>query len=603
MVQRWFHAVVSAAVYASIDARGIRGDRERRNRVVGFVLRQHGAMPDFLRLPLLMLTLAFDLAGLPLFFGLFHRQSVGRRRVQMQLWRESPIGPFRDLMRFYDSLAILAWAERDLPGAPAAAPAVVEGRSGKTCRVAVLGSGPGGAITAALLAERGMDVVLVEEGRHYQLESCRPFSLEEMMQKYRNGGLTPALGSPKVAYVEGSCVGGGSEVNSGLYHRTPPDMLQRWRDEYGLDADEAGLLPHFEACEKDVSVGLSPGRLPEASLRLHRGAQKLGWSSQEVPRWFAYDGESGGVPTGSRQSMTRTFIRRFEDAGGLLLTGCRAGRIVREDGRFRVQMRGGSAAGEVMAENVFVSCGAVGTPALLQRSGIRGAIGRNLQMHPTVKIVAEFDEEVNSEGMGVPVHQVKEFAPDFSFGCSISSPPYLALALLDHPAELPRLAESWKRMAIYYAMIVPHGRGSVRSLPGFRDPLVRFGLAGEDLHTLATAMKRLSELLFAAGAVRLFPGVAGMGALNDPRDIARLPNVLPADRANLMTIHLFSSCPMGENPARCATDSFGRVRDVPGLHIADGSLLPTAPGVNPQGSIMAFARRNALAFAGSKASS
>src|SRR3954452_12452973 len=89
----------------------------------------------------------------------------------------------------------------------------------------VLGSGPGGSLTACLLAEAGREVLLVEEGPFLPLESCPPFSREEMTQKYRNGGLTVALGSPKVAYVEGRCVGGGSEINSGLYHRPPPEIL------------------------------------------------------------------------------------------------------------------------------------------------------------------------------------------------------------------------------------------------------------------------------------------------------------------------------------------------------------------------------------------
>jgi choline dehydrogenase-like flavoprotein len=65
-----------------------------------------------------------------------------------------------------------------------------------------------------------------------------------------------------------------------------------------------------------------------------------------------------------------------------------------------------------------------------------------------------------------------------------------------------------------------------------------------------------------------------------------------------MTIHLFSSCPMGEDKRRCVADSFGRVHGQEELYIADASLLCTAPGVNPQGSIMAFARRNALHFLG-----
>ena len=72
--------------------------------------------------------------------------------------------------------------------------------------------------------------------------------------------------------------------------------------------------------------------------------------------------------------------------------------------------------------------------------------------------------------------------------------------------------------------------------------------------------------------------------------------VLPAGISGLMTIHLFSSCPMGENRSKCAVDSFGRVHSVANLHVNDASILCGAPGVNPQGTIMALARRNVLRF-------
>ena len=61
---------------------------------------------------------------------------------------------------------------------------------------------------------------------------------------------------------------------------------------------------------------------------------------------------------------------------------------------------------------------------------------------------------------------------------------------------------------------------------------------------------------------------------------------------SLMTVHLFSSCPIGERKDICVADSFGKVFGQEGLFISDGSMLPSAPGVNPQGSIMAFAHRN-----------
>jgi choline dehydrogenase-like flavoprotein len=88
----------------------------------------------------------------------------------------------------------------------------------------------------------------------------------------------------------------------------------------------------------------------------------------------------------------------------------------------------------------------------------------------------------------------------------------------------------------------------------------------------------------------------GVEKMSSADDAAKLPRTLQNGQANLMTIHLFSSCPMGENRERCATDSFGRVHGFENLFVSDASLLCSAPGVNPQGTIMALAHRNARAF-------
>jgi choline dehydrogenase-like flavoprotein len=297
----------------------------------------------------------------------------------------------------------------------------------------------------------------------------------------------------------------------------------------------------------------------------------------EVPRWFR-----GGV----KQSMTRSFVPRFLAAGGKLLPEIRARRLKQRANRWLIvgERSGGSHHCEVTidADTVFLAAGAIQTPALLRRSGIRRNIGNSLRMHPTVKVVAQFPDEINDPSMGVPVHQVKEFAPRFSFGCSISSPPHLALALAHYPEAVKTLRENWRQMAVYYAMI-SGGKGTVRALPGYRDPLVRYQLEKQDWLDLSEGLADLGQCLLAAGARNLYPAPWPTG---------------PKSRTELMTIHLFSSCPMGENRDRCAADSFGRVHDFKNLYIADGSLLCTAPGVNPQGSIMAIARRNALRFLG-----
>ncbi len=463
-----------------------------------------------------------------------------------------------------------------------------------TTEILVIGSGPGGAVTATLCAEAGRSVMMIEEGPDLPVSSAAPFSREERLQKYRGAGIGIAMGAAKIAYVEGRCVGGGSEVNRGLYHRTPASVLERWREDYRVqDRSAAALAPHFEACEATARVEHLPGPAPGISTRLGAGAAALGWAATPTARLNIYDHSE---PNSGKQSMSRTFVPRFRAAGGRLLADLRAWRIVRSGSGWTVEAEHTPAddpprAVLIRAERVYVACGAVQTPALLRRSGIRHNIGSSLRFHTMLKAVAEFDDEVNLPGDLDPVHQIREFEPDIGIGCSISSPSMLALALNGNPEGLARVPDRWRRMGIYYVQSSA-GKAKVRNLPFVRDPLVTVDYAKDDLATLTGGFHRMVEALFAAGARRVYPAVAHVPALESPADLAHLP-ALAARDGSLSAVHVFSSCPMGENMARCATDSFGRVHGVEGLYIADASLLCGPTSVNPQGTVMAIAHRNA----------
>ena len=467
------------------------------------------------------------------------------------------------------------------------------------CQVAVIGSGPGGAVTAATLASKGFDVVMLEEGPHLKLNSCQPFSVEEMRQKYRWGGLNPALGTPKVPLVEACCVGGGSEINSGLYHRTSPDILEFWRDRFDVQhLEETDLLPHFETCESALGVQLNPGRPPAPSVKMKIGAERLGWNSIEAPRWFKYSKAvpPDGITSGKRRSMTETFIPSALAAGCRLLPSVRAEKLRVAHAHWQLQAIRQDEPLIIDAEAVFLCCGAIETPALLRRSGVKKNIGNTLALSPMIKVAAVFEDEVNSDYVDVPAQQVKEFSPRISIGCSISSLPYLALALSDHPDAGIELKRQWRRMSIYYAAIAGPNNGVVRNVPFSQAPLIRYSLSTENMRTLSTGLVYLCRLLFAAGATHLYPGLSGMPALRSEADLVRIPSELPRDRTSLTTVHLFSSCPMGEAADSSAADSFGQLHGYSNLFVNDASLLCTAPGVNPQGTIMALARRNALHF-------
>jgi choline dehydrogenase-like flavoprotein len=463
--------------------------------------------------------------------------------------------------------------------------------------VLVIGSGAGGATTAAVLAEAGFDVLIVEEGDWVEQGSVVPFSLEQMERQYRSGGVTVALGLPSIAYTEGRCAGGGTEINSGLYRRPPDEVLQRWATEFSIaDLDLEEISTIANEVEQAISVRMVPGPPSAPSEVLRRGADALGWQNSEIPRWMKYRDNDPG--SGQRQSMTRTYLPRAVAAGARLVTGCRIDALEMTGAnaqRATTTLTGGGR-GTIRFRHVFVCGGAIQSPALLQRSHISGHIGRSLAVHPTVKLAARFADELNVPD-DVPVHQVKEFAPDLSFGGSASQPGLVALALSDQWRTFSRAVTDWRRISVYYAAITSEGRGRVRAVRGLRDPIVTYGLTRRDRAMLGSGLARLALLMLEAGADEVYPSFRGAPLVRKRSDLAAMQSNFSANRASVMTVHLCSTVPMGEDIARCGADSFGRVHGTVNVWVNDASLLPTAPGVNPQGTVMALAIRNARRFA------
>ncbi len=463
--------------------------------------------------------------------------------------------------------------------------------------VLVIGSGAGGASTAASVSAAGRRVLVVEEGPWVDPDAIEPFSLEEMVAKYRHHGSSAALGNPPIAYAEGRCVGGSTEVNSGLWHRLPADLADEWRRTYQIDSfTPEDLDVHAERIEVDQSVSRVPGAPPRSSALLERGADELGWRSVEFPRVFRYD----AAGRGTKQTMARTLIPRAVEAGATVMADCRVVKLIGGRGRVtgaRCQARRPDGTSEdviVRAEQVFVCGGAIQSPALLQRSGIRRQIGRGLKLHPTIKIAARFPEPVDHDG--VPMHRITEFAPNLTIGGSASRRSHIALALADSGAPDPAALADWENVSVYYAAIRSEGSGRVIALPGTSAPLVTYRLTEADVSRLARGLVHLGEALLAAGATELVPSVIGARTVRRADELVSWWDAVSRTQANLMTVHLTSSIRMGEARARTGADSFGRVWGYENLRVNDASLLPDAPGVNPQAAIMTIAARNAEQF-------
>lgn len=478
------------------------------------------------------------------------------------------------------------------------------------CEILVIGAGAGGSTVAARLAAAGCDVVMVEEGPFITRDKRSSTAPGAFSQQWRNGGLNAAIGASPVAYAEGRCVGGGTEINSAIFQRPADELLDHWGRRYGIEQfSAAALAPYYDRA--DATVNASRDRRSDIGAhgdKLMQAARAMNWKVSQVERAQSHCVGTNfcvfGCPTGAKQSMTEAVIPGALDAGVRLIAECRIQRLVMK--KSRCLGASGVATGhdgrchEVSfeAEAVFCCAGAINTPALLRRSGIRRNIGNTLRMHPTLKVTAVFDETIDAHLSTLPQFAVTEFLPERRFGGSFFQPAFFALALGEDWERRGHLLREFRQAGTYYVMVRSSGKGRVRALPGLPDPVVTFSLPEAEKTQLASDAALLAEALFAVGAKQVFPGIhghSGWASASEAR-LAREGEKLAHSSCDLMTIHLFSSCPPGEDPAVSGTDSYGRVHGLDNVYCADASQIPEAPGVNPQATVMALADRNADAF-------
>ncbi|HEY2284046.1 MAG TPA: GMC family oxidoreductase [Solirubrobacteraceae bacterium] len=457
--------------------------------------------------------------------------------------------------------------------------------------VCIVGAGAGGAVAAAELAEGGAKVVVLEQGPDHDADSFSARPVEMMTALYRDGGQGLTLGSPPILLPLGRGIGGTTLVNSGTCFRTPPAVLERWRGEYGLhELTEQELDPCFERVERALSVAeVSPELAGANAAVARRGAQALGWSHGYLRRNARGCVGSGvcafGCPTSAKQHTGITYVPRARAAGAEILTGADVHRVLVRNGRAQGVQAGlaGEARLHVRAPEVIVAAGTIHTPLLLERSGLggdSGQLGQNLALHPATGAFARMEEIVDM-ARGVPQSfYIDEFSAQGIMFEGVAGPPaYVAMSLpLTGERHAAAMAD-YRRLAQFGLMVSDSSRGSVRSLGG--RPLIRYDLVQDDLERFRTGLARMRELFEAAGAREVY---------------LPLPHGVEPERARVQDLKLMAFHPLGTaradaRPTHGVVDGQLRVHGVQGLHVADGSVVPSSLGVNPQITIMALATR------------
>jgi choline dehydrogenase len=462
------------------------------------------------------------------------------------------------------------------------------------------------------------------------------------------------LNGRRLRYPRGKVLGGCSSINGMIYMRGQARDYDAWAELTG----DAGwrweaVLPYFKRHE-DHWRGADDLHGGGAEWRVER--QRLSW---EILDAFAAAAREAGIPAsadfnrgdnegvgyfevnqrrGVRWNASKAFLRPVQRRANLQVrTGVQVTRVLLEGGRASgVELiEGGTRRSVRAAREVVLSAGAVGTPQLLQLSGIGpGAllqqhgipvrhelpgVGENLQDHLQIRAVFAVEgvrtlNSLASSWLG-KARIAAEYALTRSgpmsmapsqLGCFTRSAPDQRWPNVEYhvqPLSLDAFGEPLHRFDAFTASVCnlnPTARGHVR---------IRSARPEDAPAILANYLSTPEDRQVAADSLRLTRRIAAMPALARYRPREVKPGVQFQSDEELARLagdigttifHPVGTCRMGRaDDALAVVDPQLRVRGLQGLRIADASVMPRITSGNTNAPTLMIAERAAaLAAAG-----
>jgi choline dehydrogenase-like flavoprotein len=290
-----------------------------------------------------------------------------------------------------------------------------------------------------------------------------------------------------------------------------------------------------------------------------------------------------------------------EERGAEVYADCKVDRILIEKGRAigveatvrNIETDETVGSLRVKAKAVVLSAGTVGTPILLQRQSLAnssGQVGQNLALHPAVGTHGFVPEEINSWD-GVPqayavfldrkegiLLQTYNANPEIFF----SSYPWSGL---DGMKKIRRM----RNLAMCGGLVCDRPSGAV-TLGRRGQPVISYSLRDEERLKLIRAMRGTIRIMFAGGATEVHAGIGDDLKMYTREEdaLAVLTDQVQERQMHVYASHPMGTCRMGVDKKKSVAAPDGQTHDVPGLYIADASLMPSSLGVNPQLTVMSL---------------
>lgn len=498
----------------------------------------------------------------------------------------------------------------------------------------IVGSGSGAGVVAHTLSENGISALVVEKGQYFPQLQYHFDDLEGSQKLYEGHG-SIALLDGSISVLAGSTFGGGSTVNWLACLRTPPQVRQEWTRQHGVEWVDS---LDYDECMDYVwdKMGVTTSNLNHSFLNriILNGSRKLNYTAGEVGQ------NDGGFPShpcklchvgcksGVKQGSAACWFKSAAQRGTEFMVHAQVLRILHRNGiAYGVLCQDQNSGVHFTMtgfKKIIVSAGSLNTPLVLQNSGFKNRhIGSNLKLHPVSVLFGEFGESVNDPAVDHPIltSVCTESAntDGKGHGARIEAmlhSPYFALAFLpwllsdDLKSDLSR----YLHMSCLLLITRDTSSGKIRrdSSP-VKKAIIDYTVNEFDRKALHKAMLIASDLLYVEGVRQIIPPQPWMRRFNStiPKHERKIKDKdyvawrnemkkIPFDLygTSYGSAHQMSSCRItGNGPLHGACDSRGRLFESNNVYVADASILPTASGVNPMITIMAFARKIALGIA------